>query len=44
MKANFIVFSDGAERMAYLDQERGVNSDIGTQIQNGLYNEGYAEC
>ena len=24
MKANYVVFSDGAESMAYLDQERGV--------------------
>ena len=25
MKAIYVVFSDGAESMAYLDQERGVN-------------------
>ena len=26
MKANYVVYSDGAESMAYLDQERGVGS------------------
>ena len=30
MKANYVGFSDGAESMAYLDQERGVIKQANT--------------
>ena len=35
MKANYVGFGDGAESMAYLDQERGVIIGWNYSIQTG---------